>query len=46
MLKFPTQAPHEQNIVASLSQVECPGTHGLLQAPGHLLQLNKSGKVN
>ena len=35
----PTQAPHDQNIVACLGQMECPGTPGLLQALGHLLQI-------
>ena len=35
----PTQAPHDQIIVACLGQMECPGTPGLLQAVGHLLQI-------
>ena len=41
-----TQAPHEQNGVACLGQIEYPGTPGLLQALGHLLQINISGKAN
>jgi hypothetical protein len=35
----PPQAPHDQIIVACLGQMECPGTPGLLQALGQLLQL-------
>ena len=44
--QIPTQAPHDQNIVACLGQMECPRTPGLLQAPGQLMQLIKNGKAN
>ena len=32
--------------MACLGQMECPGTPGLLQAPGQLLQIIKNGKAN
>ena len=35
----PSQAPHDQIIVACLAQMECPGTPGLWQALGQILQM-------